>query len=98
MDKYSIHGRNILSMDLIYPWVPCNTGTIAQMPDSMMLFEVAFAISHRESPRPSSHTCSSESPKYPPRIQRVIGFVYRRHGLLKPEVLNHHDTSNPRKQ
>ena len=25
MDKYSIHGRNILSMDLIYPWVPCNT-------------------------------------------------------------------------
>ena len=24
MDKYSIHGRNILSMDLKYPWVPCN--------------------------------------------------------------------------
>ena len=24
MDKYSIHGRNILSMDLRYPWVPCN--------------------------------------------------------------------------
>ena len=24
MDKYSIHERNILSMDLKYPWVPCN--------------------------------------------------------------------------
>ena len=24
MDKYFIHGRNILSMDLKYPWVPCN--------------------------------------------------------------------------
>ena len=24
MDKYSIHGWNILSMDLEYPWVPCN--------------------------------------------------------------------------
>ena len=24
MDKYSIHGCNILSMDLEYPWVPCN--------------------------------------------------------------------------
>ena len=27
MDKYSIHGRNILSMDLTYPWVPCNICT-----------------------------------------------------------------------
>ena len=27
MDKYSIHGRNILSMDLKYPWVPCNIYT-----------------------------------------------------------------------
>ena len=24
MDKYFIHGRNILSMNLNYPWVPCN--------------------------------------------------------------------------
>ena len=24
MDKYSIHGRNILSIDLKYTWVPCN--------------------------------------------------------------------------
>ena len=24
MDEYSINGRNILSMDLKYPWVQCN--------------------------------------------------------------------------
>ena len=28
MDKYSIHGRNILSMDLKYPWVPCNISAL----------------------------------------------------------------------
>ena len=31
MDKYFIHGRNILSMDLIYPWVPCNISAIATL-------------------------------------------------------------------
>ena len=32
MDKYSIHGRNILSMDLKYPWVPCNIYGISVPP------------------------------------------------------------------
>ena len=32
MDKYSIHGCNILSMDLEYPWVPCNTYMVTSYP------------------------------------------------------------------
>ena len=36
MDKYSIHGRNILSMDLIYPWVPCNIDNLAPLVTSPM--------------------------------------------------------------
>ena len=40
MNKYSIHGRNILSTDLKYLWVPCNKYDHAEVPISMNKYSI----------------------------------------------------------